>query len=520
MQMKQAMNTAFKFGKIIFVLLGTGLFLGNGGRADTRANGQTTRPNIVFLIADDWSYPHAGIYGDPTVRTPTFDGLAQMGALFQNAYCAAPSCAPSRASILTSRYPHQLESAGNLWSVIPDAFPNWVTLLEASGYHTGKSRKGWGPGDFEAGGYSHNPAGKDYLDFVAFLKAGKAGQPFAYWFGSQDPHRTYETNSGVKTGMDPASVRVPGFLPDFSCVRNDIMDYYFEVERFDRESGTILATLQKEGLLENTIVVMTSDNGMPFPRAKANLYDYGTRMPLAIYWKGRIEGGQVIADFMNFVDFGPTFLEAAGLKIPEAFQGHSLLEIFSGKDGKTWDRNRVFLERERHANVRKGDLSYPARAIRTKDFLYIRNFEPDRWPGGDPETHQSVGQYGDVDNSISKFLILKMEGSPSDKDYFDLAFGKRPAEELYVLATDPYNLKNEAKNPTFGETLNILRNDLSKWMEEENDLRATQPRTDYWDKVLYTPDYQFKNYDLDAKLDRYRMLKKAGGKLTEVPCKL
>lgn len=479
---------------------------------------QESRPNILFMIADDWSYPHAGIYGDPTVRTPTFDQLANQGALFENAYCAAPSCSPSRASILLSRYPHQMESAGNLWSVIPDKFPNWVSVLKDAGYHSGKSRKGWGPGDYEAGGYEHNPAGKDYFDFETFLKDKKDGQPFVYWFGSQDPHRTYETNTGARTGMDPSTVKVPGFLPNVACVRNDMMDYYYEVERFDRESGNIINALERDGLLDNTIIVMTSDNGMPFPRAKATLYDYGTRMPLAIYWKGRIEGGERISDFMNFVDFGPTFLEAAGIDLPEEFQGNSLLELFSSDSEQRSDRTKVFLERERHANVRKGDLSYPVRAIRTKDFLFLKNFEPDRWPGGDPETHISVGQYGDVDNSISKFLILKMEGKSTDKDYFQLAFGKRPSEELYILANDPYNLKNEARNTKYEGALKELRSELQNWMKQTNDLRASEPQTDFWDKVLYTPDYQFYNYDLDEKINAYRMAIRDGGKFREVPC--
>ncbi|MGI9551517.1 MAG: sulfatase family protein, partial [Aurantibacter sp.] len=473
---------------------------------------------ILFMIADDWSYPHAGVYGDKTVRTPIFDQLANTGALFENAYCAAPSCSPSRASILLSRYPHQMESAGNLWSVIPDKFPNWVSLLREAGYHSGMSRKGWGPGDYEAGGYDYNPAGKDYFDFETFLKNKNEGQPFVYWFGGKDPHRTYETNSGVRTGMDPNTVKVPGFLPDVACVRNDIMDYYYEVERFDRESGNIIEALKRDGLLDNTIIVMTSDNGMPFPRAKATLYDYGTRMPLAIYWKGHIEGGKRVSDLMSFVDFGPTFLEAAGQDVPEDFRGNSLLELFASDDVQKSDRSQVFFERERHANVRKGDLSYPVRAIRNKDFLYLKNFEPDRWPAGDPETHISVGQYGDVDNSISKFLIRKMEGKPTDKDYFKLAFGKRPSEELYVLADDPYNLKNEARNTKYEEVLNELRTELENWMVQTNDLRATEPQTDYWDKVLYISDDQKHNYDLDKKIKDYKMAIRDGGKFKEIPC--
>ena len=490
-------TTRLKLLSLLFISV-LGILFISGRKAEKDTTSQESRPNILFMIADDWSYPHAGIYGDQTVRTPTFDHLAKNGALFENAYCAAPSCAPSRASILLGRYPHQMESAGNLWSVIPDKFPNWVSLLKEAGYHTGKSRKGWGPGDFVAGGYEHNPAGKDYMDFDAFLKDKKSGQPFSYWFGSQDPHRTYETNTGVKTGMDPSTIKVPGFLPDLPCVRNDIMDYYYEVERFDRESGNIIAILEKQGLLENTIIVMTSDNGMPFPRAKATLYDHGTRMPLAMYWKGHIEGGKRISDFMNFVDFGPTFLEAAGVEIPMEFSGNSLVELFSS-EGERSNRSKVFLERERHANVRKGDLSY-------------------RWPAGDPNAHISVGQYGDVDNSISKFLIMKMEEKPSDKDYFQLAFEKRPAEELYILADDPYNLKNEVRNTKYKKELGELRSELKMWMEQTNDLRATEPRTIYWDTVLYTPDYNFSNYDLDKKIKAYHMAIRDGGRFKEVPC--
>ncbi len=467
------------------------------------------RPNILFLLADDWSYPHAGIYGDKVVRTPTFDFLAQNGALFHNAFCAAPSCSPSRAAILSSRYPHQLGDAGNLWSVISDEYPNWASLLEASGYHTGKSRKGWGPGDYESGGYVYNPAGKDYASFEVFLEEKEADQPFYFWFGSMDPHRDYETNSGVKTGMNAGEVVLPEFLPDLECIRNDIMDYYYEVERFDRECGSIIDLLKKKNLLESTLIVMTSDNGMPFPRAKANLYDYGTRMPLAMFWKDNIKSGKRINSFMNFVDFGPTFLEAAGLKIPEEFSGESLLPLVKGeRPGST--RNKVFLERERHANVRKGNLSYPSRALRTEKYLYIKNFEPERWPAGDPDTHQSVGQYGDVDNSITKFLIMDMENRPGKMDYFQLAFGKRPAEELYVLSEDPYNLNNVASATGMRTVLAEQRAELALWMEKTGDPRNAEPNTAYWDNALYTPDYQFQNFDLTSKISDYTMLKRDG----------
>lgn len=342
----------------------------------------------------------------------------------------------SRASILLGQYPHELDSAGNLWSVISESYPNWVSLLAKAGYHSGKSVKGWAPGDFKTGGYTHNPAGPDYPDFKSFMEEKAPDQPFVFWFGSQDPHRIYDTNTGAATGMDPNRVVVPGFLPDLPCVRNDMLDYYFEIERFDREAGNIIAYLEENVMMDNTLIIMTSDNGMPFPRAKANLYDYGTRMPLAMYWKGRFQGGGKWDTFVNFVDFAPTIAQAAGIAVPEVWSGKSLLPLIDGPEERR-KRNEVFLERERHANVRKGDLSYPSRAVRTKEYLYIRNFEPGRWPAGDPIVHQSVGQYGDVDNSITKFLIMAMENSPTDKDYFTLSFGKRPSEEFYVLAQDP-----------------------------------------------------------------------------------
>ncbi len=478
------------------------------------------QPNILFLLADDWSYPHAGVYGDPVIRTPTFDRLASEGALFDNAFCAAPSCSPSRAAILTGRYPHQLESAGNLWSVIPNKFPNWVSILEEGGYHTGKSQKGWGPGDFKRGGYTKNPAGNDYASFEEFLNEKNDDQPFCFWFGSTDPHRSYERNAGVKTGMKSDDIVVPGFLPDLECVRNDMMDYFFEVERFDRECGNIIRLLERKGFLENTLIVMTSDNGMPFPRAKANLYDYGTRMPLAMYWKGKIRAGTRIDDFMNFIDFGPTFLEATGIDVPESFSGRSLMPLLDVKKNEHDKRDKVFLERERHANVRKGDLSYPCRAIRTQEYLYIRNFEPGRWPAGEPETHQSVGQYGDVDNSISKFLIMEVEGKETEPDFFKLAFSKRSAEELYILADDPYNLNNVAANSEYEDILDKLRADLEGWMKQTNDLRITKPQTTYWDLVEYTPDYQRYDFDLVKRIEDYKMLTPAGyGRYEEVPCK-
>ncbi|MCP3927866.1 MAG: sulfatase [Bacteroidetes bacterium] len=471
--------------------------------------------NILFLIADDWSYPHAGIYGDKVVRTPTFDHLAEKGAVFHNAFTATPSCSPSRAAILTGQYPHRLGEMANLWSIFSEKYPNYVSLLEKEGYFTGSTRKGWAPGNFKKGGYDHNPAEKKYGNFRQFFQEKPNDKPFCFWFGSTDPHRAYDANTGIQAGMNIEDVEVPGFLPDKDCVRNDILDYYYEVERFDRDCGEIIRFLKDKGELANTLIVMTSDNGMPFPRAKANLYDYGTRMPLAIYWKGKIQPGKVIHEFVNFVDFAPTFLHAANSDIPQEMSGNSLLPLLKGEANQQ-KRDRVFVERERHANVRKGDLSYPCRAVRTDEYLYIRNFEEDRHPAGDPETHQSVGQYGDVDNSISKFLIMATEDENNQPDLFQLAFGKRPEEELYDVAADPFQLNNLAEKKESRKILKKMRASLKEWMAETNDLRSKYPKTTFWDEAFFVPEYQFHNYDLKSKIDDYSV--QPTRKATKIKC--
>ena len=478
---------------------------------------QSKQPNILFLIADDWSFPHAGVYGDQVVRTPTFDRLAAEGALFTNAYTASPSCSPSRASILLGRYPHQNGDGGNLWSEFPDAHPTYVQILEKAGYFTGATRKGWGPGEFKVTGFEHNPAGKSFADFEAFLKERKPGEPFTFWFGSSDPHREYVANTGIQAGMKLEDVLVPGFFPDNDCVRNDILDYYFEIERFDRECGQLIAMLEEIGELDNTIIVMTSDNGMPFPRAKANLYDYGTRMPLAIRWPEKVKAGTVINDFVNFVDFAPSFVEAAGLT-QNSMSGQSLWGLLAGE---SQDREQVFLERERHANVRKGDLSYPMRGIRNHGYLYIWNPMPERNPAGDPTVHQSVGQYGDVDHSITKFLIMAMEGKAEvgKPDLFELSFGQRPEEELYDVRNDPYQLNNLAANPALATVKSKLKADLLQWMSDTGDLRADDPRSTYWDEVRYTPVYQREDTDWKKRIEEYRIMPPFGKYAKEgIPC--
>lgn len=432
------------------------------------AEDASDRPNILFCISDDQTWLHAGAYGDPVVETPAFDWVARHGVLFQNAFCVTPSCTPSRGTILTGQHTWRLGEGANLHSSLPAGLATFPNLLEQAGYEVGYTRKGWGPGNWKAGGRTRNPAGNGYKSFDAFLETKPAEKPFCFWFGSNDPHRPYEFRSGVNEGKSPADVRVPGWLPDTAEIRSDILDYYVEIERFDRDVSRLLEQLRTSGQLENTLVVVTSDNGMPFPRAKTTLYDSGTRMPLAVCWQAKIPGGRTVDDFISFVDFAPTFLEAAGLTVPSEVTGRGFLGLLlSGQSGRVESgRDHVLLARERHVAYRPGGVGYPARAIRTGRYLYIRNLAADRWPAAEPP------HFVDVDRSPSKFWMMLNRDRPEVEPLFDLAFLKRPAEELYDLDKDPWQLENVAELPEYLDAKKRLAKRLAEELIETGDPRA------------------------------------------------
>ena len=442
------------------------------------------RPNILLVIADDWSYPHASAYGDPTVSTPAFDRVAREGALFSHAFTASPSCTPSRAALLTGQAVHRLAEGANLHGFLPERFEVYPDLLERAGYHVGHTGKGWGPGRLEPAGRTRNPAGPRFESFDAFLSQRRAGQPFCFWFGSTDPHRPYEAGLAAQAGLEGGTVVVPAMLPDTPEVRNDLLDYYAEVHRMDRQLAGLLEALERTGEIDNTVVVVTSDNGMPFPRAKANLYDAGTRMPLAIRWAGAYKPGTRVDALVSLTDLAPTFLQAAGLSVPAVMTGRSLLPPPGAGGGTISGHEGVFIERERHANVRQGDLSYPGRAIRTADWLYIRNYRPDRWPAGDPEQYIAVGPFGDIDGGPSKQLLLDRRTDPVINRFFTLATAKRPAEELYALAEDPAQLVNVAPDPAYALILGRLRAALEMWQRSTGDPRLTED-DERWDRYPY-----------------------------------
>lgn len=447
------------------------------------------RPNIVLAMADDWGWPHAAAYGDKVVKTPTFDRLAREGVLFTHAYVSSPSCSPSRGAVVTGQHFWRLEAGANLWNIWPSKFAEYPKMLAEAGYHVGSYRKGWGPGKHP--GSPDNPAGKQYGSVDAFFEARPAGQPFCFWFGTTDPHRPYEKGSGAASGMNLADVHLFAHYPDDPEVRSDIADYYWEVQRFDRETGELLARLEAMGELDNTIIFMTGDHGMPFPRCKGNMYDSGTRVPLAARWKARVPGGRTITDYVSFTDLAPTFLEAAGLKPPAEMTGRSLVTMLvSGKSGRVEaDRDRALFGKERHCPGQEGEDmgGYPMRAIRTDEFLYVRNFRPDRWPAGTPNYEKAAIEnawLADCDNGPAKSFIWAHRNDPDMQRYYELSFGKRPAEELYDLRNDPEQLYNVADKPEFAAAKKKLADRLMGELKATNDPRVLG-NGDFFDQQPY-----------------------------------
>ncbi|UCD39369.1 MAG: sulfatase [Fidelibacterota bacterium] len=451
-----------------------------------RCRGRAKHPNILLAISDDQSWPHAGAYGCGFVKTPAFDRIAEEGILFTHGYCPAPQCSPCRAALLTGRNIWQLEEAGTHASLFPGKYQVYPELLEASGYFVGYTGKPWGPGNWQDSGRKRNPAGREFNlknttastseigstdyagNFEEFLRKRQNGQPFCFWYGAREPHRTYERGSGLRAGKKLADVVVPPFLPDTEAVRSDLLDYALEIEWFDTHLARMIQALKERGELDRTLIIVTSDNGMPFPRAKANLYEYGTHLPLAIRWGERVRGGRVVDDLISFIDLAPTLLEATGLKVPPGMTGRSLMKILASKESGRIepDRNRVLTGRERHTHTRPDNVGYPSRAIRSPEYLYIRNFKPDRWPAGDPPGYHDIDDY----DSPSKAALME-QAEEGSRYLFDLATGKRPAEELYAAETDPGCLHNLADDPAYEQVRNELRAELEQVLTEQGDPR-------------------------------------------------
>ena len=465
---------------------------------------QTMRPNILFIITDDQSWEHLGCYGDEAIRTPNVDRLASNGIRYENAYTACPSCSPSRAGIITGQDIYRLEEGGVLTGILWDKFALFPEILAENGYHVGATGKRYEPLTKNIEGAVEEPIGKVYqkhrletvpfgiskinysANFKQFLSENPDGKPFFFWIGTREPHRYYEIDRGIKIGIDTSKIRLPEFFPDIPVAKLDIADYMAEIEWTDDVVGEIVEILESKSLIDNTLIIYTSDNGMPHPRGKATLYDHGVRMPMIMHWPDQVMNARVINDPISLIDMAPTFLDLAGITIPEHMTGKSIMNIILSNKSGTVDNDKDFVVTafEKHCDARINHLGYPRRAIHTEEWTYIINYEPTRFPMGDPNIMIPTWDIlGETDPGRLKEYFKENMDNPDFRELYNLSFGKIPGEQLFNKKDDPDMITNLAYDPDFEKIKSELMEKLNKYLIETDDPR--QSGKSFWDNYRY-----------------------------------
>lgn len=511
-----------------------------------KKNQESPRPNILFAIADDQSWLHTSFAGCNFVSTPAFDKVASEGIYFTNCIAGSPGCAPSRSTIVTGRYHWQNEQSGQHASSWMKKYVPFVDLLEENGYATGMTGKGVAPFQYarseadslwrktNAAGIAHSNIRYEngtpgdertaggigpvnyFENFKYFMENVRGERPFFFWYGANEPHRDYEQDSWKRTSKKPENAEVPGFFPDHEIVRGDLLDYAVEIEWFDLHLKRMLEYLEKSGELDNTIVIITADNGMPFPRAKANGYEYGIHVPFAVRWPKGFPGGRTVDDPVSFADIAPTILELTGTS-PEGMlpiSGKSILDILRSKNQGVVDPSKkyVFSGRERHSSSRYKNRGYPQRMIRSKDFLLIWNIKPERWPAGAPQrikpgttdellpmygidengVHHSDWAFTDIDAAPTKSFIVENMNDPGVNPFFHMAVDKRPEFEFFDIKNDPFCLNNLIGNPDFERIEKEMKTVLFEELQKSGDPRVVGPDREIFDSYLrYSPMREF-----------------------------
>ncbi len=509
-----------RFALLIFIALTAALPTAVAADRPASATASDGRPNILFCFSDDWGR-YASIYRDPSrpglndvIETPTLDAIGRNGVVFNNAFVSAPSCTPCRASVSTGMPFYRCGSNAFLHSheygKAPDPFkklPGFSELLVRNGYHV----MHWGKTTKKAAkriDRTHLPpicnfsqavsAAKDKearkreifsfvrSNFSSFLDQQPEGKPFMYWFGPHNSHRQWTRGSGKDLwGLDPDSLKgkLPKFLPDVHDVREDVADYLGEALAWDGMVKELMEELKARGELDNTLVIVSGDHGMPgMPRGKCNLHDFGSMVSLLVSWPERVKAGRKIDDFISLADIAPTVLEAAGIEPPKHMLARSFAPLLtSGKSGILEPtRDHVIIGRERHVGHSQRDrMPYPSRAIRTADFLLIRNFKPDRLPVGDVYNADASEEallketyvaYPDMDASPTKAFLVKRKDEY--RKYFDYGFAARPEFELYDLKRDPDQVNNVASKPQYATDLKHLTQRLMNTLLKTRDPRV------------------------------------------------
>ena len=420
------------------------------------------RPNFVFFITDDISAEDLGAYGNTFAKTPNLDRIASEGLVFDNAYLTTSSCSPSRCSIVTGRYPHNT-GAPELHINLPEDQVTFIQKLTDAGYYTVISGKNHMNSADKLGfvkeGKGGRPSGSQ--DWVQLLKDRPKDKPFFAWFGSSDAHRDWQLNEHSPR-YDPDDIIVPPYMVDGPKTRQDLADYFSEVSRTDYYSGKLIEELKRQGIENNTYFVYLSDNGRPFPRCKTRLYDSGIKTPLIIWNPGKIKPARS-QSLISVLDFGPTFLELAGVKNPgPTFQGVSFTALLENPKGKI--RDYAFAEHNWHVYANH------ERMVRYGDWLYIHN-----------AFNHKANLCSESDGSKFGAAIELWEYYRAGKTLpwqEDIPMEPRPQVELYHVKADPHQLTNLAGKPQYSEIQKELAEVLKQWAKETGDTVPENPSPD------------------------------------------
>jgi uncharacterized sulfatase len=323
--------------------------------------------------------------------------------------------------------------------------------------------------------YSTDNEAEYWKEFQKFVKEKDHGKPFFFWFGTNDPHRAFEQGSGLASGKKPEDVVIPPYLPDCDIVRSDFLDYAVKIERFDSNLVQMMRILEEMGELDNTLIIVTSDNGMPYPRAKGNANDAGVHVPMAVCWGNKIPAGRVIDDLISHIDLAPTILDIADVPASPEMEGKSFLNLMLDPESPQRKpfRENLFYGRERATSARPNNVGYPARTIRTQQYQLIWNMKPDRFPAGDRLNENEAA-------GVLKEMIRLKDLNPEGKKMYEDAFGFRPEFELYNMSSDPHAMVNLAAKPEYKEIFDGLFKSLENQLQKNGDPRMSG-QGDIWE---------------------------------------
>jgi uncharacterized sulfatase len=410
-----------------------------------------TKPHIVIFISDDHGQLDSEPYGAKDVRTPNMQRLAKAGMMFSHAFAASPSCAPSRASVLTGLMPNRHGAMVN-HAAPRGEVRKWPAFFQPLGYLCAAFGKVAHYNQDKLYGFDHHDRAFDAKTVAAYLDARDAKKPLCLFVGTHSPHVPWPTESEY----DPAKLKITIGHVDTKETREMRARYYAAVTKADSELGAIM-DLVRAKLGENVLFIYLSDHGAQWPFGKWNLYDAGLRVPFLAAWPGVIRPGSQSDAMISLVDLLPTMLEAAGGPRPADLDGQSFLDVLRGK--KTSHREPIFATHSRDGIMNV----YPIRAVRTRDWAYIRNLDPDAIH----TTH--------IDKAMGKdglyYWLSWVEKAKTDPAAAKIVarYQKRPAEELYDLKNDPLQLRNVASEPANADRLRQFRAELNAWMESQKD---------------------------------------------------